>query len=120
MDDHSSVDSTGSLHHLKYDIDNFCSHHRDIEAGIVRSNMIKQALLELGDIDSDDEDPQLMICFDEFGFEFDMLKNVTPGTYMKVFYRVQTDGISEIFPNLYRHIMKKITEVMEEDITNIE
>jgi len=53
----------------------------------------------LGDIDSDDEDPLILLKLDNSDLEFELLKNLTPQTYMNIFYHIQLNGIKDSSPN---------------------
>mmetsp|Transcript_2332 Transcript_2332/g.3510 ORF Transcript_2332/g.3510 Transcript_2332/m.3510 type:complete len:82 (+) Transcript_2332:1157-1402(+) len=65
------------------------------------------------DIDSDDEDPDLRFCLEDYGFEHNLWKRVTSNSYMKVFHFMQLGRTSERLPNLYRLILNKVNSYIE-------
>ena len=68
----------------------------------------------MDDIDSDDEDPQIICKMKDVGIQFNVLNGVNRFTYMKILYNIHNVGLKERKPNLYKFIMKKIQKLMEE------
>jgi len=72
-----------------------------------------EAFTRMGDIDSDDEDPLIMISLEELGIEFSLLSNLTAKSFMFVFSRIHQFNMRDKLPNLYKIIMGKITKVFD-------
>jgi len=66
------------------------------------------------DIDSDDDDPALMLCVPEFGLEFNMMEHLHSSSFMKIFYRIHLVNMHTKQPNLYKVVMDKITDILED------
>ena len=113
VDSEGSAESEASNFNTKFDVDDFCGEHKNIQIMYKRQEKMKEAMLKFGDIDSDDEDPLLLMRVVGIDAEFSMLHNLNVNTFMHVFSRVQYSNLRHKKPNLYKVIMKKINDLME-------
>mmetsp|Transcript_30059 Transcript_30059/g.45936 ORF Transcript_30059/g.45936 Transcript_30059/m.45936 type:complete len:155 (-) Transcript_30059:49-513(-) len=65
------------------------------------------------DIDSDDEEPDLRVVFEDCGFEYDVIKVISPHSSQVIFYHIHLDKFHILKPNFFRVCMNKIKDMME-------
>mmetsp|Transcript_37890 Transcript_37890/g.57971 ORF Transcript_37890/g.57971 Transcript_37890/m.57971 type:complete len:120 (+) Transcript_37890:628-987(+) len=87
---------------------------RNLEIKKKRRDTFLSALDDMEDIDSDDEDPVVLMEIENIGLKFNVLK-VDKNSFLRMFYLMKNLLIEDRFPNLHKYIMNKINEAMDEE-----
>jgi len=92
----------------RFNIDVVCHHPDGIEGELERRGQMKTLFGSIEDIDSDDEDPLLVMDFQDIGLKLRVFDHITSETFLRIFHRVNNHKNKKNLPRFHHHIMKKV------------